>query len=271
MCAPPLRPALRYTLSINSSPDTAVPDHQKRYQYVAEQLSKAIRDGAFLPGQRLPAERDLAEQFQVSRPTIREALIALDMQGLVQSRHGSGLYVKENPPERQPSELDIGAFELTEARRLFEGEAAALAAALVTDEEIRELERLVRDIKDENRRQVTGEQADRSFHLTIAKATRNSAIAGVIEQLWDMRYKSPLCRNMLERARGVGVQPRVDDHERILEALRARDSKAARKAMRGHLERVITGLLKATELEAFERARSEVEAQRKSVSRRIGV
>ncbi len=246
-------------------------DHQKRYQYVADQLTRAIREGDFVAGQRLPSERDLAERFQVSRPTIREALIALDIQGLVEARQGSGLYVKTAALARQAPELDIGAFELTEARRLFEGEAAALAAALITDAEIRELEGIVTEIRDENRRRVPGEQADRSFHLTIAKATRNSAILGVIEQLWDMRYKSPLCMNMLERARRVGVQPRVDEHERILEALRARDSKAARKAMRDHLERVIAGLLKATEVEALERARSEVEATRQSVTRRIGI
>jgi GntR family transcriptional regulator, hexuronate regulon transcriptional repressor len=80
-----------------------------------------------------------------------------------------------------------------------------------------------------------------------------------------------LCKNMLDRARSVGVQPRVDEHERILEALRNRDSKAARKAMRDHLERVITGLLKATELEALERARSEHEARRDDLSRRFAV
>ena len=246
-------------------------DHQKRYQFVADQLSKAIRAGEFVAGQRLPSERDLAERFQVSRPTIREALIALDMQGLVEARQGSGLYVKTAALAPQAAELDIGAFELTEARRLFEGEAAALAAALITDAEISELEGIVTEIKEENRRQVPGEQADRAFHMTIARATRNSAIVGVIEQLWDMRYKSPLCMTMLERARRVGVQPRVDEHERILEALRSRDSKAARKAMRDHLERVIAGLLKATEVEALERARSEVEATRQSVTRRIGI
>jgi GntR family transcriptional regulator, hexuronate regulon transcriptional repressor len=245
---------------------------QKLYQSVANELARAIREGVYQPGHRLPSERDLAERFGVSRPTIREAMIALDIQGLIEARHGSGIYVTASvPADHQTQELDIGAFELTEARRMFEGETAALAAATITDEEIAELEKILKEIKEENRQQVAGEHADRSFHVAIAKATRNSAIIGVIEQLWDQRYKSPLCKNMLDRARSVGVQPRVDEHERILEALRNRDSKAARKAMRDHLERVITGLLKATELEALERARSEHEAKRDDLSRRFAV
>lgn len=248
------------------------PEAQKRYQYVASELAKAIHEGVYLPGQRLPSERDLADRFGVSRPTVREAMIALDMQGMIEARHGSGIYVTASlPAEGQAPELDIGAFELTEARRLFEGETAALAAATITDEEIEELETLVKAIREENKRNVAGERADRSFHIAIAKATRNSAIAGVIEQLWDLRYKSPLCRAMLDRARSTGVQPRVDEHERIVEALRARDSKAARKAMRDHLERVIEGLLKATEMDAIERTRSELEAKRHSLKNRIAV
>ncbi len=247
-----------------------MPESQKRYQYVAGQIVTAIRSGVYAPGQRLPSERDLADQYGVSRPTVREAMIALDIQGVVEPRHGSGIYVRTAAPtDPQGAELDIGPFELTEARRLFEGEAAALAAATITEEELGELEKLVEQIKEENKRKTQEERADRAFHVAVAKATRNSAIVGVIEQLWDLRYKSSLCRKILDRARSTGVRPRVDDHQRILEALRAHDSKAARKAMRDHLERVIAGLLKATELDAIERARSEVEAKRLSVRRRI--
>lgn len=246
-------------------------DYQKRYQYVAGEVAKAIRAGTHPPGRRLPSERELAEQFGVSRPTVREAMIALDIQGLVELRHGSGIYVRAcGPTGGVGPELDIGSFELTEARRLFEGEAAALAAALITDDELHELEELIRAI-DENADNVVGERADRSFHVAIAKATRNAAIVSTVEQLWDLRYQSRLCRSMLERARIAGDQPRAEEHQRILNALRAHNSKAARRAMREHLESVIEGLLKATETDALERARSEVEATRKSVSRRISV
>lgn len=248
------------------------PDGRKLYQQVAASVADAIQRGEFAPGQRIPSERELADEYKVSRPTIREAMIALEVIGVVRSRHGSGIFVADNPPLDAPMiGLDIGAFELTEARRLFEGEAAALAAVSITDEEIATLETLIEAMERENQEHVSGEHADREFHLTIARATRNSAVVDVVESLWDARYRSPLCQHMLERARSVGVVPRIDEHQTILAALRERNPKAARKAMRAHLERVIDGLLKATETDAFERARAEVEAKRTDLARRRSV
>ncbi len=90
----------------------------------------------------------------------------------------------------------------------------------------------------------------------------------MIENLWDLRYKSPLCRAMLERARQVGVRPLIDDHQEILSALKARDPKEARNAMREHLGRVIDNLLTATEIDAMQQARSEVAARRTELARR---
>jgi len=190
----------------------------------------------------------------------------------VRSRHGSGIFVVDNPPLDTPMiGLDIGAFELTEARRLFEGESAALAAVSITDEEIAALEVLIGDMERENEENVSGEHADREFHLAIARATRNSAVVDVVESLWDARSRSPLCQHMLERARSVGVVPRIDEHQTILAALRERNPKAAREAMRDHLARVIDGLLTATESDAFERARAEVEARRTDLARRVAI
>ena len=248
------------------------PDGRKLYQQVATAVAEAIQRGDFAPGQRIPSERELADEYKVSRPTIREAMIALEVIGIVRSRHGSGIFVVDNPPLDAPTiGLDIGAFELTEARRLFEAEAAALAAVSISDEEIATLEALIGDMERENLANISGEHADREFHLTIARATRNSAVVDVVESLWDARYRSPLCAHMLERARSVGVQPRIDEHQFILAALRNRDPKAARKAMRDHLARVIDGLLQATETDALERARNEVEARRSDLARRVAV
>lgn len=141
------------------------PDGRKLYQQVAASVAEAIQRGDFLPGQRIPSERELADEYKVSRPTIREAMIALEVIGIVRSRHGSGIFVADNPPLDTPMiGLDIGAFELTEARRLFEGEAAALAAVSITDEEIAALELLIGDMERENEENVSGEHADREFH-----------------------------------------------------------------------------------------------------------
>ncbi len=247
-------------------------DGRKLYQQVATTIAAAIQRGDYRPGQRIPSERELADEHGVSRPTIREATIALEVVGLVRSRHGSGIYVVDHPPAEAPTtELDIGAFELTEARRLFEGEAAALAAVSITEDELVALEALIVAMERENREHVSGEHADREFHVTIARATRNSAVVGVVESLWDARYNSPLCAHMLERARALGVQPRVDEHQVILEALRRRDPVAARAAMRDHLKRVIEGLLLATENDTLDRARAEVAAKRVELARRVAV
>jgi len=236
---------------------SASPDTRKLYQQVASTIMESITSGKYKSGERLPSERDLAAAFKVSRPTIREAMIALEIRGLAETRHGSGIYITDHPPAHEGSgDLDIGAFELTEARRLFEGEAAALAATTITDECLEELKQIVAEMADENARKETDWTADRRFHVAIARATRNSAIASVIENLLDMRYKSPLCVYMLERARRVGVQPRVSEHRRILVALRKRDPRAARNAMRDHLARVIEDLLAATEPDALDGARS---------------
>ncbi|KRB48839.1 FadR/GntR family transcriptional regulator [Phenylobacterium sp. Root700] len=242
---------------------------RKLYQQVVAAVGASIERGQYKPGQRLPSERDLAEEFSVSRPTVREAMLALEIRGLVEARHGSGIYVTDTPPvEAAAPDLDIGAFELTEARVLFEGEAAALAATTITEEQLVELEAILVEMVEENAGDAKGEQADRRFHVAIAEATRNAAIVTVIETLWDLRYRSPLCRHMLDRARLVGVKPRIDEHRRLLDALKARDPQRARKEMRDHLERVIEGLLAATEIEAVERARTEVAKQRTEYARR---
>jgi len=117
-----------------------MPDGRRLYQQAAATIAAAIQRGDYRPGQRIPSERDLAEEHKVSRPTIREALIALEVTGLIRSRHGSGIFVVDHPSSDALSlSLDIGAFELTEARRLFEGETAALAALSITEADLARL------------------------------------------------------------------------------------------------------------------------------------
>src|SRR5260370_18213796 len=116
-------------------------DSRKLYRQVADTIMASIRSGDYKPGARLPSERDLAASFKVSRPTIREAMIALEIHSLVEARQGSGIYITDHPPSQiGADDLDIGAFELTEARRLFEGETAALAATHITEGPIQEID-----------------------------------------------------------------------------------------------------------------------------------
>jgi len=241
------------------------------YQRVANTLAREIRAGRYVPGQRLPAERDLALRFDVSRPTIREAIIALEIVGLVDVRKGSGVYVIEEPEDAEDvSELDIGPFELIEARTLFEGEIAALAARLADETQIGALREILADMEAENREGISGELADREFHLYIARMTQNSAMVGALEYLWDVRYHSPLCVRLMNQVRATGIKPIIRQHEVIVDALATGDPALARSAMRDHLTAVTEELLAATEVDAMQRAREEVDRQRKrQASRRV--
>lgn len=237
------------------------------YQDLARNLTEELASGQYPVGARLPAERELAIKYGVSRPTVREAIIALEVQGLVEVRIGSGAYVKRLPGSEDLPGFNVSAFELTEARLLFESEAAALAATQVTDEELAEIERLVEAIARENNDPRGTEQADRAFHLAIAKATRNGAIHDAIERLWELRATSPEAALLHEKARTANIKPVVDEHAAILGALRARDPAAARAAMRGHLSQVIDSLLFATEERQIEEARRAAQAKRDRYSR----
>jgi DNA-binding FadR family transcriptional regulator len=242
-----------------------MPDTRRLYEQIAEKLSHGIATDKYKLGQRLPSERELAQAFSVSRPTIREAIIALELDNLVDVRTGSGVYVvNKKPPGGKAGVTDIGPFELLEARRAIEGETCALAAARIDDAQLTELEALVAEMRNENEIDVVmSEDADRRFHELIARATNNSGMISAVQMLWDARARSPQNRSLSSKVRAMGVKPRIDEHTAILEALRRRDPEAARAAMRDHLTRVIEALLEATEIQELERTRAQIAEQRR--------
>ena len=169
---------------------------------------------------------------------MRRAVIALEMRGLLESRQGSGVYVRRTSvvapaPAR---DLDIGAFDQAEARRLFEGDSGRVGGHVDHGRGAGvSLESLVAEMNNEKATKEQSELADRQFHTTIARAeARNRAVVRVVENTWDMRYKSPLCMQMLERAREARRRPLNDEHQDIIESLRTRDPTAARTAMQAH-------------------------------------
>jgi len=247
-------------------------DARKLYQHIADSISADIAAGRVGVGQKLPSERELAEKFQVSRPTVREAMLALEVRGLVEARHGSGVYVSESRETvGRTSGPSVSAFELLEARALVEGEAAALAAATISDGDIAALDGILDEMERENQADSSDEYADRKFHLKIAEATRNPALLVAVESLWDLRRTAPLAEHTLRRARRNGLKPRIDEHRQIFAALRSRDPEKARRAMRAHLSRVVDDLLMATEVEAMERAKLETAAKREEYARRRAI
>lgn len=237
-------------------------DGGRLYQQLARKLFAQLASGQYAVGDRLPPERELAIEHDVSRPTVREAIIALEVQGLVEVRVGSGAYVVRIPGQTDQPGFSITAFEMMEARLAIEGEAAALAAQHIHAEELDALDALVDRIASENLRQGDAYEVDRDFHMLIARSTRNAALVEIIGRLWEMRRSSPESRLLLAKARAAKVTPVVEEHRAVAQAIRSRDPAAARAAMRGHLAAVIDHLLFATEEAAVEEARKAAQSTR---------
>jgi DNA-binding FadR family transcriptional regulator len=247
------------------------PSVQKLYQQIARKIAAAIAGGRYASGDKLPSERELADDFGVSRPTIRDAMIALEFQGLVEARQGSGVYVSAAPQNAEyAAETEVSALELAEARRLFEGEACALAAAIITDEQLALLDRLATGMVG-NIASEEIERLEREFHLAIAHATGNAAIEAGVEDLWTLRQQSPLCAATLRRARIDSGGDFVGDHRKIVAVLRERDPKAARQAIHGHLTQLINDLLALAELDAVEQMRQKMAEQRRLLASRTDI
>ena len=231
---------------------------KRLYHSVAEQIVTMIDDGIFPPNSRLPGERELADQLGVSRVTVREAEIFLQAQGMIQVKTGSGAYVLD-PSNYNGSLPNVSAFELTEARTLFESEAAALAARDISDETLSVLEGYVQKMRGDGRE---AELADREFHRTIASASGNAAVLYVVEMLWRIRMESKPVRKVYDSVCHDDADAREAEHREILDALRARDSAAARIAMREHFRRLIESMLDVTEEQALEELRRKATESR---------
>lgn len=213
-------------------------ESRRLYRQIADQIRSLIGKGAVAPGERLPAERDLAQQLGVSRPSLREALIALEVEGLLDVRVGSGIYVAQ-PGGRGPG-AEIGSasgpFEVIRARRMIEGECAALAAKHGTATQLSAIRRAHAALQKEARRHHNPLGADREFHVRIAQATGNSALELVVQTLWDQRV-GPLYRALEVKLEYPAMAAEtLGEHGAVLEAILARKPAAARAAMHRHMD-----------------------------------
>lgn len=221
--------------------------NRRMFWQIVEKIETLIDSGAYPPGSRLPPERELAETFNVSRPTVREAIIALEVRQRVEVKVSSGVYVLEQPDASLNSK-QVSAFELTQARALVEGEAAALAATSITDEELAQLQATLDDMEKGN----NPEQADRDFHLIISTATRNNAIVLAVENFWKLRDTRTEIKNAYSGVCSKSNSARMDEHRAIFDALKSRNSQAARGAMHQHFNRLINALFEISETKALE-------------------
>ena len=210
------------------------------YQRIAESIADLIDAGEFAPGDRLPGERDLARKLEVSRASLREALSALELEGYVEIRVGSGVYVRPRRRSRKGAALtgrigEVSPFDTLRARRLIEAETAALAARHASAEQIAAIESAFAGLAADMRARKARSEGDRLFHVRIAEAAGNTALAAIVRDLWAA-WHQPL--NARLESLFVTAQRRRDnvgEHRRILDAIRARDPAAARAAMRSHL------------------------------------
>jgi GntR family transcriptional repressor for pyruvate dehydrogenase complex len=183
---------------------------RRLYQEIALQVWANIEKGALPVGARLPSERELAEQLKVSRPSVREALIALEVEGVVEVRPGAGVFVRA-PVRPFPSYASSeGPLEIMRARIAIEGETAAMAAKQIRDADIRELGRILETMDPHLHSQDFYLQADRAFHLYIAAKAGNSVLIRIVAELFDARH-SPLSLQLEStsktRSRGVKRLP----------------------------------------------------------------
>jgi GntR family hexuronate regulon transcriptional repressor len=246
-------------------------DNQKLYQQIAGKIAAAIAEGRYRSGDKLPSERELADELGVSRPTIRDALLTLEFQGLVEARQGAGVHVSTAASAAEEgADTQVSALEFAEARRLFEGEACALSAAIVTDEQLARLDRLVEEMADGVAIEEI-ERLEQEFSLTLARATSNAAIVAGMEDLWTLRRQSPPCAATLRRARVVGTPDFTGQHRQIVAALRTRDPQAARRAIHGHVGQIMDVLLMLAESDALEQIRQKMAEQRRALARRTEI
>lgn len=248
---------------------------RRLFEEIADKIAGMVRAGEYPPGSRLPGEREMSEQLGVSRVTVREAEIALQARGILRIRAGSGVYVcGPVAPDSVVGDAlpTVSAFELTEARSLFESEAAALAAPIISDADLAKLDALLVEMVEAGDDDARSTAVDREFHMTIASASGNRVIIHTIKTLWKFRMEDPEVRRTHESICHHDGDARQNEHAAVVEALRRRDAKAARQAMRLHFSRLLEAMLDATEQqERLELERKAAESRsRFLISARMG-
>ena len=216
------------------------------HEEVVTQIHELIREGRLKAGDQLPSERELAETFQVSRASVREALRALETHGLIISRTGMGNFIADLPVEslvaplaKLLTEEKNALADIFELRKLIEPQIASMAAERATVKDIERMKRLLDKQSEQVRRGATGVDADTEFHFAIGQATQNHAIEKLVSGLLDV-----LSHSREESLQTAGRrQASIDSHLAILAAIEKHDEAKAREAMRYHIEQVEQNVL----------------------------
>ncbi|MBV4365352.1 Uxu operon transcriptional regulator [Erwinia phyllosphaerae] len=231
---------------------------QRPYQEVGEMLRKLIAQKPYAIGERLPPEREIAEKLNVTRTLVREALIMLELEGLIEVRRGAGIFVlgERMTPEPVAHEAsscnDAGPFEMLQARQLLESNIAEFAAIQATRDDIRKMRQA---LELEERELASGavnetENGDMNFHLAIAQATHNSMLVELFKQSWQWRENNTMWSQLHRHLANTHYRKEwLSDHKKILVALIKKDARAAKLAMWQHLENVKRRLLQFSDVD----------------------
>jgi len=217
---------------------------------IVEQVRDLIKEGKLKPGDKLPSEHILAEKFGTSRPSVREALSALEILGITESRGGKGNFIKDTPRsplyEQEVMELEEeeSPFELLEARKAVEIEIADLAAKKATKEDINAIYESLHKIEGAMSNIPKMMELDREFHINIARAAHNNLLFSMMIYLSNI-LQEKLWVNMKEKTWNLPGRPQkyFEEHTEIFNAINNKDSKSARKKMYDHLAEVEKDLL----------------------------
>jgi len=223
---------------------------KKVYMTIVEQVRDLIKEGRLKPGDKLPPEQVLAEKFGTSRPSVREALSALEILGITMSRGGKGNFIKDNlntpSYEQKYRELEEeeSPFELLEARKAVETEIAELAAKKATPEDIDAISESLNKMKGAVTNISEIMEIDREFHINITRAAHNNLLFSMMTYLSNLLTEK-LWINLKEKSWTIPGRPQkyLEEHNEILNAIKNKDSKGARNRMYDHLAGVERDLL----------------------------
>jgi GntR family transcriptional regulator, transcriptional repressor for pyruvate dehydrogenase complex len=213
---------------------------QRLYRQIADQIRVLIRQGEFPVGTRLPAERLLSAQLGVSRPSLREAIIALEVEGLVEVRPGSGIHVVALESQVQESHLNtalFGPFEILRARHLIEGELAAAAAKHASPDLLKQLRAALKVMREDIENGIMPIRGDRLFHQAIAQAPGIGPLERTVTELFDER-NNPLFEKIGQHFENdASWANALQEHQAVIDAIAAANPEQARRAMHEHLDK----------------------------------
>jgi DNA-binding FadR family transcriptional regulator len=221
-------------------------ESSRLYRQIAEQLRGLIVAGEFAGGSRLPAERDLARQLGVSRPSVREALIALEVEGWVEVRTGSGIYVQQATQRNgvhgarnahANGGAEWGPLQVMRARELVESEVAALAAKHARKPQIAAMTSALAHMREDSEAGIEPRAGDEAFHDAIAQACGNEVLGDTVRSYWSARHGPLFTRLGDYFETPASWSAALVEHTAVLDAIRARDPQAAGAAMRQHLKK----------------------------------